>query len=40
MKRPLTAAIAQLLIELIEYLMTRLDEWLDRKDDERQAPDG
>lgn len=39
MKRPLTAAIAQLLIELIEYLMTRLDEYFDRKEEGRKAPD-
>ena len=37
--RPLTSAISTLLMALVELLIRRLDEYFDRKEEGRKAPD-
>jgi hypothetical protein len=37
--RPLTSAISTLLMALVELLVRRLDEYLDRKEEGRKVPD-
>lgn len=37
--RPLTSAISTLLMALVELLIRRLDDYFDRKESAREAPD-